>query len=112
MAEPADNRLSLWDQLVFLDGEIGGVDVWEGVYRAEGKPLPTGMARRRFSLDRVRATIELFLAHRDEFVAVIRKGRRASPGNAKAKPAPVLGATDSTVVEGDIWDSVEDASEE
>jgi hypothetical protein len=96
MAEPTDNKLSLWDQLLFLDSEIGGVDVWEDVYRSEGKSLPAGMARRRFCLERVRATIELFLAHRDEFVAVIKKHRRVPQRDAKASPPAAV--EDETVV--------------
>ena len=75
-------KRTLWQQLMFLDYEINRIDIWEFVYRNEGKPLPAGYVEHRAVLRCLRSTIELLYANEADVKALIRKKR------AMAGPSP------------------------
>ena len=78
----AEQKRTLWQQLMFLDYEINRIDIWESVYRNEGKLLPAAFTEHRVVLRCLRSTIELLYANEADVKALIRKKR------AMAGPSP------------------------
>lgn len=71
--QPAPKKkFGLWEMLVYLDSEIGRIDIWERVLNSEGEPLYPAMAGHRRALTGIRATIELVMAHEKDFVALVK----------------------------------------
>jgi hypothetical protein len=85
--QQARKKLSLWDIVLFLESEIGDIDVWAAVYRSDGKALPTGMAERRFKLECTKANIELVQRHQPEIVEMVRR-KRTIPATAAPAQSP------------------------
>lgn len=103
-APKKEQKISLLDMIVYVEDEIGDVDIWERVLHSEGEPLYSGMERRRAIMRRVLATLELVKMHEAEFRALVIKARRAaaavatqrSTARSSAKSTSANAPSDST----------------
>lgn len=68
-------NITLLEMIVERENEIGRIDTWERVLKAEGKELSRGMEYLRWVARRQMETLELVRKHQTEFVAMVQARR-------------------------------------
>ena len=91
-ARPLNGKVTLLDQLIFVETEVEDIEIWKAVYHSEGSELPAGMAYRLRMCQQLSKTLELLKLHEREIVAIVKAkriqsaagGRRASTTTSSA----------------------------
>lgn len=71
-------KIGLLGMILWAEGELERIDVWETGLRSEGKALYSQMAIDQRHLRQIVSTLELLREHEKEFVSLVRARRRAN----------------------------------
>jgi hypothetical protein len=91
MSRTIEGKVTLLDQLIFVEAEVEDIEIWKTVYHAEGSELPSGMAYRLRMCQQLVRTLELVKAHEAAIVTLVKSARgirRVSTATSSARSTP------------------------
>ena len=109
-ARPLNGKVTLLDQLIFVETEVEDLETWKTVYQSEGSELPAGMAYRLRMCQQLSKTLELIKLHEREIVAIVKANR--SNGRAAARPASTAISSARSMTPSDASEEIMEPSSE
>ena len=105
---PIEGKITLLDQLIFVETEIEDLNIWQAVYHSEGSELPAGMAYRRRMCQQLARTLELVKLHEREIVGLVKSKRKSAPA---PRSSIATSSASSTPRSAESEDDMEPSSE-